>query len=195
MQAPSPLADASVAGPEERVIAALMSIGRLMKVRLGDGIDPGTHHLLHTLRCAGAVRVTDLATLCRLDTSTVSRHVAALERNGLVARSPHPDDGRAMAVGLTDEGRIALEHAMQTRKELLVGLLADWPRDEITTLARLLTVFAADADAMTTELSAEPAPKVGSTPKHLRSSTDRSTETSVAADPEPTTTSAELEHP
>ncbi len=155
--------DPHAPGPEEQVIAALMSIGRLMKVRLADGIDPGTHHLLHTLRSAGALRVTDLATSCRLDTSTVSRHVAALERNGLVGRSPHPDDRRAMAVDLTDEGRTALEQAMRARKELLVGLLSDWPRDQISTLARLLTIFAADADAMTTELSAEPPTTSGST--------------------------------
>jgi len=170
-----------VAGPDDAIIAAMMSIGRLMKTRLGDGIDPGTYHLLHALHGTGAVRVTDLAAACRLDTSTVSRHVAGLERNGLVARRPHPDDGRAQAVDLTERGRRTLEQANHARKQLVTDLLADWPAEDVADLTRLLTVFAAHAEAKRSELAD---PRASSTsPAH-----------SPASDLTTASTDPELEH-
>ena len=50
------------------------------------------------------MRVTDLAGCANLDTSTVSRHVAQLQRTGLIERTPDPDDRRAQRVELTAAG-------------------------------------------------------------------------------------------
>ena len=72
-----------------------MTVGRLMRSRVdGDDLDPGSLWLLKTLACA-PLRVTELAASANLDASTVSRHVAHLDRSGLVERTPDPADGRA----------------------------------------------------------------------------------------------------
>ncbi len=72
------------------------------------------------------MRITELAGLVNLDPSTVSRHVAQLERSGLIERTPDPDDGRAQLVTVTDEGQQKLEAAFARRRELLARSLAEW---------------------------------------------------------------------
>ena len=50
------------------------------------------------------VRVSALAAHLGLDKSTMSGLVDRAERRGLVTRAPDPDDGRAVAVSLTEAG-------------------------------------------------------------------------------------------
>jgi len=127
------------------VLNSLISIGRLMRQRIsGDEMDPGTHALLKGLKCQGAMRVTDLATLAGLDTSTVSRHVQQLHKNGLIERTQHPDDGRAQQVGLTEEGSQLLEASLARRHALLNSSLQNWDAAEIETLDVLLARFVGD---------------------------------------------------
>jgi len=73
--------------------------------------------------------------------STVSRHVAQVERTGLIARTPDPDDGRAQLVGITDDGQQVLDQAFQRRRELLESALSGWERDDIDEFERLLGKF------------------------------------------------------
>jgi DNA-binding MarR family transcriptional regulator len=125
--------------PEESVLHALMSIGRLMRQRIaGDSMDPGTFFLLKGLGSQQAMRVTELAALANLDASTVSRHVQQLQRSGLIDRSPDPDDGRAQRVALTPHGRKVLHDGLGRRRALLGKSLQDWDQSDIETLDRLL---------------------------------------------------------
>lgn len=141
------------APPVESVANSLMAIGRLMRQRLhGDQMDPGTHQLLKALMIHGAMRVTDLATLAGLDTSTVSRHVQQLNKAGLIERSQHPDDGRAQQVDLTAEGRQLLDASLSRRHALLHKSFADWDVDEIESLDNLLARFVGDIEHTAAEL-------------------------------------------
>lgn len=152
MQSSTPAAREQAA-PVESVANSLMAIGRLMRQRLhGDQMDPGTHHLLKGLMIHGGMRVTDLATLANLDTSTVSRHVQQLYKAGLIERSQHPDDGRAQQVDLTDEGRQLLDASLARRHALLHQSFADWDLDEIESLDRLLVRFVDDIEHTAAEL-------------------------------------------
>lgn len=146
----------AVAPPEapvvDSVLMALISVGRLMRQRVdGDDVDPGTFWLLKTLS-AQPMRVTELAGCTNLDTSTVSRHVAQLDRLGLVERSPDPDDGRAHRVELSARGRERLEEAFRRRRALLSRGLRDWDADDVTDLDRLLSRFVGDVEKLTTDL-------------------------------------------
>jgi DNA-binding MarR family transcriptional regulator len=126
----------------ESVLYALMSIGRLLRQRIqGDGMDPGTFWLLKGLGTADAMRVTDLAAMANLDTSTVSRHVQQLHRSGLIERTPDPDDGRAHRVALSTEGRSLLNQSMVRRRELLSQSLQGWPAEDIDAFDQLLNRF------------------------------------------------------
>ena len=136
----------------DSVLLALMAIGRLMRQRVeGDRLDPGTFWLLKNI-AARPLRVTELAGCANLDTSTVSRHVAQLDRAGLVERTPDPDDGRAHRVQLTELGSAQLADGFARRRELLGRALVDWHPDDIAHLDRLLDRFVSDIDHLNAEL-------------------------------------------
>lgn len=127
------------------MLDSLLDLGRLMRQRFaGDGIDPGTYWLLKAIHCHGAMRVTDLAILAGLDTSTVSRHVQHLHRSGLLERTAHPDDGRAQQVGMTPRGSDLVKQGLAGRRALLSRALTAWDPADIEALDRLLARFVAD---------------------------------------------------
>jgi len=136
----------------DSVLTAIMSTGRLMRQRVdGDDLEPGTFWLLKTL-AAQPMRVTELAGCMNLDTSTVSRHIAQLDRAGLVVRTPDPDDGRAHRVELSSQGRRRLDDAFGRRRALLGRGLRDWAPDDLAHLDRLLGRFVGDVENFTTDL-------------------------------------------
>lgn len=124
------------------MLSALMTVGRLMRQRQADDtIDPGTFWLIKTVAHTGPLRISDLATAVHLDVSTVSRHVAQLERTGLVVRTADPADGRAQLVGISDDGRQLLDEAFQRRRDLLESTLSGWEASDIAEFERLLAKF------------------------------------------------------
>jgi DNA-binding MarR family transcriptional regulator len=126
----------------DAMLTALMTVGRVMRRRQGDdAVDPGTFWLLKTISHRGPLRITELATASHLDTSTVSRHIAQLERNGLVERTPDPADGRAQLVGISTGGQQQLDEAFQRRRDVLESTLADWDAADIADFERLLVKF------------------------------------------------------
>jgi DNA-binding MarR family transcriptional regulator len=135
------------ASPEESVLHALMTIGRLMRQRVqGDEMEPGTFWLLKGLAAHDALRVTELAALANLDASTVSRHVQQLHRVGLIDRTPDPDDGRAQRVALSSRGRSLLHDGLARRRALLGKSFDGWNRTEIETLDTLLARLVGDLE-------------------------------------------------
>jgi DNA-binding MarR family transcriptional regulator len=64
--------------------------------------------------------------------------VNAMEKRGLIARVPHPHDGRAMGLHLTDAGKKVMQNAEQTATQLEVETTAHLTATERATLMRLL---------------------------------------------------------
>lgn len=144
---------AETPGPVDSVLVALMTVGRLVRQRVGgDHLDPGTFWLLKNIAAQGPLRVTELAGCTNLDTSTVSRHVAQLDRAGLVERTPDPEDGRAHRVQLTADGSEQLQTALARRRALLTRALDDWSPTDIADLDRLLGRFVHDIENLDPEL-------------------------------------------
>jgi DNA-binding MarR family transcriptional regulator len=128
--------------PEETVLYALMSVGRLMRQRTADdALDPGTFWLLKNLADRDPLRVTELAALANLDASTVSRHVSQLHRSGLIQRTADPADGRAQRVAISPEGQALLHQGLARRRELLRRSFEGWEQSDVETLEQLLTRF------------------------------------------------------
>ena len=92
------------------------------------------------------MRVADLADFAGLDASTVSRHVKALEDDGLVARDTDPDDRRAASVRITDRGRTFMHEALQLRARIIAEATADWTDHDRATLADLMARLASALD-------------------------------------------------
>jgi DNA-binding MarR family transcriptional regulator len=97
------------------------------------------------------MRITELASCSHLDISTVSRHVAQLDRAGLVERTPDPDDRRAHRLQLTEAGRNRLHEAFERRRALLRRAVGHWDPDDVELLDRLLGRFVDDLDTLDPE--------------------------------------------
>ena len=137
----------------DSVLAALMTVGRTMRQRVaGDELEPGSFWLLKNIGAGEPIRVTSLAACTNLDTSTVSRQVAQLDRAGLVERTPDPDDGRAHRLQLTHAGRTQLQDAFARRRALLRRVLDRWDTDDVVAMDRLLGRFVADLEHHDAEL-------------------------------------------
>ena len=132
---------------------ALMSIGRLIRQSgQGETLDPGTFWLLKNIAANGSMRVTDIAQHASLDVSTVSRHVAQLQKTGLIERTPDPDDRRAQLVRLTDTGRQRLAADVRARTTLLERSLESWSSEDLDQLDRAMSRFVADVETLTENL-------------------------------------------
>ena len=89
-----------------------------------------------------------LAKLLSLDKSSVTGLVDRAERRGLVTRLPSADDGRAVLVALTDQGRAVVSQAAADFSADVLALLDLVPRADRVALqgivSRLLAAYAAD---------------------------------------------------
>lgn len=97
--------------PEHRILIALSKLGvALRSLAWQDagprGLTPTQAQVLVALRRGSGrgQRLSQLAATLAVSAPTVSDSVGALERKGLVEKSPAPDDARALAITLTAAG-------------------------------------------------------------------------------------------
>jgi len=92
--------------------------------------------VLGRLDRGGALGVSELATAERMRPQSMAQTVGDLVAEGLVARRPHPVDGRKALIELTDEGRARLAEDRERRQGWLSQAIADGlSGDEQRTLA------------------------------------------------------------
>ncbi|WP_257230928.1 MarR family winged helix-turn-helix transcriptional regulator [Streptomyces sp. UH6] len=107
--------------------------------RLRDSMDRAAYLLLHRLEQEGPMGVKALAAGMGIDSSTVTRQVAPLVEAGLVRRTSHPEDGRAVVLDLSARGRGRLEEVRESRRQLMAELTDDWKEEERHVFCTLLT--------------------------------------------------------
>ena len=115
--------------------------------RVGLRVEMPAAAVLGILSERGPSRASTLAELLRLDLSSVSRQVAALEREGWVERERDPADQRASLRDLSAAGRDLLERLKAARGEALRAVLTDWSPADLTAFARGLERFGIDLAA------------------------------------------------
>jgi DNA-binding MarR family transcriptional regulator len=76
-----------------------------------------------------------------IDSSTVTRQVAPLVDTGLVKRTSHPEDGRAVVLALSPRGRGRLEEVRTSRRQLMAEVTEDWSPQEREVFTDLLVRF------------------------------------------------------
>ena len=86
---------------------------------------PAGARALSILDELGPTGVTALAVADRCSQPTMTSTVKVLAQQGLVDRRPHPTDGRAQVVDLTDAGRAELARIRRANAELVTARLAD----------------------------------------------------------------------
>jgi len=131
------------------VTGRIVRLASLLQAAFADafaplGISDGDYGVLATLRRAGAphrLTPTDLARNRMMTSGGMTAAIDRLERRGLVARTPNPDDRRGSLVGLTPEGLALVDRAMATHADAEHALVAGLADDEREQLARLLHVL------------------------------------------------------
>jgi DNA-binding MarR family transcriptional regulator len=120
---------------------------RAEQTRLGgvgqmrNSMDRAAYLLLNRLDREGPMGVKALAASMRIDSSTVTRQVAPLVDTGLVKRTSHPEDGRAVVLQLSPRGAARLQEVRSSRRQLMAELTHDWAAEERETFCALLTRF------------------------------------------------------
>jgi DNA-binding MarR family transcriptional regulator len=101
----------------------------------------------------------ELAAHTGVTRATITGLVDTLERDGLVTRTPDPEDRRMMAVGLTPRGEKLLQKVLPSHFQKMAALMEPLSEAERKTLVRLLTKILARAAEIAPEEDgvAEPA--------------------------------------
>lgn len=147
-----PGSPASPEGPEAPVLDAMQHqvavfARRAEQTRLGgigqarNSMDRAAYLLLNRLEQVGPMGVKALASGMGIDSSTVTRQVAPLVEAGLVTRTTHPEDGRAVVLKLSPHGIARLGQVRASRRELMALLTDEWSEEDRETFCRLLTRF------------------------------------------------------
>ncbi|MEU8464898.1 MarR family transcriptional regulator [Streptomyces sp. NPDC029003] len=120
---------------------------RAEQTRLGgvgqarNSMDRAAYLLLNRLDLEGPMGVKALAAGMGIDSSTVTRQVAPLVDGGLVKRTSHPEDGRAVVLALSARGLARLEEVRSSRRELMARVTSGWDEEEREAFTKLLTRF------------------------------------------------------
>ncbi|MCX4669540.1 MarR family transcriptional regulator [Streptomyces sp. NBC_01381] len=114
-------------------------LGGVGQVR--NSMDRAAYLLLNRLDKEGPMGVKALAASMGIDSSTVTRQVAPLVDTGLVKRTSHPEDGRAVVLQLSPRGEARLNEVRSSRRDLMAELTEDWGPEERESFCTLLTRF------------------------------------------------------
>ncbi|MGQ4512041.1 MarR family transcriptional regulator [Streptomyces sp. DW26H14] len=104
-------------------------------------MDRAAYLLLNRLDLEGPMGVKALAAGMGIDSSTVTRQVAPLVDTGLVKRTSHPEDGRAVVLELSERGHARLEEVRLSRRLLMQRATDGWTEEEKVSFTVLLTRF------------------------------------------------------
>jgi DNA-binding MarR family transcriptional regulator len=121
--------------------AVLHLLRRVAGEDRASGLSPARLSALSVLVFGGPRSIGRLARDERVTAPTMTRLVAGLERDGLVARVADPDDRRSARLDATAAGRRILLAGRERRIAALDALLANAPADERATLAAAAAII------------------------------------------------------
>lgn len=102
-------------------------------------LERSAYLVLRRLADRGPASISALADELRLDASTMTRQVLALQVAGHVDRGVDEHDARRAVVSVTEPGLAALAATEAARRGLYERVLADWSATDRARLATLLT--------------------------------------------------------
>jgi DNA-binding MarR family transcriptional regulator len=135
----------------ERFRAKLREIERVVWLQTKSeafccGVTMAQCHAILEIGAAGELNLKDLSARLGLDTSTLSRTVESLVKDGLSERTPSALDRRATVIRLSEKGRTAYDRINTTWNRICRDLFRSIPPekhdqliDSVSILAELLT--------------------------------------------------------
>lgn len=101
------------------------------------GLTARQYNYLSVIYVEESVTPNEIGTLIHTANPTVTSMLNGLERDGLITRTEHPDDGRSSVVRLTPKGKALYERAFQLhhdRMEETMAVLSDEQRRQLVDL-------------------------------------------------------------
>ncbi|MBE5889981.1 MAG: MarR family transcriptional regulator [Lachnospiraceae bacterium] len=103
----------------------------------------------------------DIENAFQISGATASNTLKGMEKQGVITRTPMPEDGRKKKIALTERGRQFHERAISNMEELERTLIKGMTEEEVTTYRRLLLKSVENLDEITGMLSDEKENKKG----------------------------------
>ncbi len=94
------------------------------------GVTVAQCHALLEIGCNSGITLIDLASALTLDTSTISRTIEGMVRDGLVKRKAQPDDRRYLSLTLTQKGQKTYNNINCTYDLYYKDIFADIPEEK-----------------------------------------------------------------
>lgn len=118
------------------------ALGRIAAQDAGNDAPAAQWRVLSLLEQSGTKRVGELAAAARTTQPGMTRLIGTLERDGLVLRSPVPEDSRAIAVRITAKGSAALDAWRAEFRDTLAPRFTDVSDDDWRVLTRAAEILA-----------------------------------------------------
>jgi DNA-binding MarR family transcriptional regulator len=133
--------------PGHLISLASRGFTRLSEARLKPlGFGVGHLPVLVALRDGQASTQRDLARFARTEQPPMAQMLARMERDGLIARTPDPADGRSSLITLTQAAQARLPDAIDTLLQGNREVLSGFTNAETAQLVDLLTRLIANLD-------------------------------------------------
>lgn len=114
---------------------------RRMRQEAGSELRAPNASALTTVELHGPLTPSELADIERVKRPTATRILRGLEEEGLVQRTPDPNDGRSALISLTGEGRERLRRLRQRKNAYLARRMRDLDPGEVATLERAAQIL------------------------------------------------------
>ncbi|MBN6189978.1 MULTISPECIES: MarR family winged helix-turn-helix transcriptional regulator [Microbacterium] len=118
------------------------ALGRIAAQDAGNDAPAAQWRVLSLLTQTGPRRVGELAAAARTTQPGMTRLIGTLEREGLVHRSPDPDDSRAITVAITEAGTAAVDEWRAEFRSTIAPRFADLDDDDWAALTRAARILA-----------------------------------------------------
>lgn len=105
------------------------------------GLTPTSTAALATIERHGPLTPSELAELERVRRPTITRTLGCLDREGLIARTPDPADGRSSLVSVNGAGRERLRRLRGRKNAFLARRMRDLPADDVRVLERATEIL------------------------------------------------------
>jgi DNA-binding MarR family transcriptional regulator len=113
------------------------------------GLPRPEYVVVYSLGLRDGVTARDISISYGFPKNSLSRAVNALERKGLVARTPHPTDGRSLVIALTPAGRQLFDETLPRfveEQEAMLRVLSPAERETLSVLLAKIVLGTFEAD-------------------------------------------------
>ncbi|OIK12698.1 transcriptional regulator [Bacillus sp. MUM 13] len=122
----------------EYEIALLNRLTNAISPKLGK-LDRSGYILLSKVIDGNPAGINEIAEELKLNVSTASRQVAALEEKEYISRTPDQKNGRISLITITDLGREVFNSVKKARTDAYAAILHNWPKKDLEELESSLS--------------------------------------------------------